>query len=300
MRRPWEPVGEAGRPGSDTLCPVMAKTKQPPARRPVKARGALPSPRVAPQRDLTPWHGKTGIRIVMAVVALALIGFIVNLVMDARDRAADRRQEARSVEQFERRVTDLNQKNSAIYEQLSQVPGAFLAGVLPVEEYRKATEGWVTSFRELNQGIRNLEAPNDFERLVEAKASYVQGTTLYIDAAKVFVAAAAIADPAEREKATVLGRNLFLHGTSVYAEGDRSITVLKNEYELNDPPAPVPEPAQPEEEVQLPPAPAAPVAPVDPMAPGTSIDPAAPGTTIEPAPAPPAAPVAPPAAPAAP
>lgn len=226
----------------------------------------------------------------MALVALALIAFIVNLVMDARDRAAERRQEARSVEQFERRITDLNQINSAIYEQLSQVPGAFLAGVLPVEEYRKATEGWVTSFRELNQGIRNVEIPNDLEGLVDAKASYVQGTILYVDAAKVFLAAAAITDPAEREKATVLGRNLFLHGTSVYAEGDRSITVMKNEYELNDPPAPVPAPAQPEEEVQLPPAPAAPAAPVDPMAPGT---------TIEPAPAPPA-PVAPPAAPAAP
>jgi hypothetical protein len=269
----------------------MAKTKQPPARKPVKARGALPSPRVAPQRDNTPCHGKTGIRIVMALVALALIAFIVNLVMDARDRAADRRQEARSVEQFERRVLDLNQKNSAVYEQLSQVPGAFLAGALPVEEYRTATEAWVTSFRELNQGIRNLEVPADLEGLVEAKAHYVQGTILYVDAAKVFVAAAAITDPAEREKTTVLGRNLFLHGTSVYAEGDRTITVMKNEYELNDPPAPVPAPALPEEEVQLPPAPAAPVAPVDPMAPGTS---------VEPAPAPPAAPVAPPAAPAAP
>lgn len=267
----------------------MARTKQPPARKPVKARGALPSPRVAPHRDTTPWHGKTRIRILLALVALALIAFIVNAVMDARDRAADRRREARSVEQFERRVMDLNQKNSAIYEQLSQVPGAFLAGALPVEEYRKATEGWITSFRELNQGIRNLEAPNDLEGLVDAKASYVQGTILYLDAAKVFLAAAAITDPAEREKATVLGRNLFLHGASVYAEGDRSITVMKNEYELNDPPSPVPAPAQPEEEVQLPPPPAAPAAPVDPMAPGASVDPAAP-----------AAPVAPPAAPAAP
>lgn len=270
----------------------MAKIKQPPARKPVKARGALPSPRVAPQRDNTPWHGKTAVRIVMALVALALIAFIVKLVMDARDRAADRRQEARSVEQFERRVLDLNQNSSAVYDQLGEVPGAFLAGALPVEEYRTATEGWVTSFRELSQGIRNLEVPEDLEGLVEAKAHYVQGTIIYLDAAKVFVAAAAITDPAEREKATVLGRNLFLHGTSVYAEGDRNITEMRNEYELNDPPSPVPPPSLPEEEVQLPPPAAAPAAPVDPMAPGTSVDPAAPAD--------PAAPVDPPAPPAAP
>lgn len=267
----------------------MAKTKQPPARKPVKARGALPSPRVAPHRDTTPWHGKTAVRIVMALVALALIAFIVKSIMDARERAADRRQEARAVEQFERRVLDLNQKTSAIYEQLGQVPGAFLAGALPVEEYRKAAEGWVTSFRELNQGIRNLETPEQPEGLADAKAHYVQGTVIYLDAAKVFVSAAAIADPAEREKATVLARNLFLHGTSVYAEGDRSITEMKNDFELNDPPSPVPPANLPEEEVQLPPPPAAPAAPVGPAAPGTSVDPAAP-----------AAPVAPPPAPAAP
>lgn len=267
----------------------MAKIKQPPARKPVKARGALPSPRVAPQRDNTPWHGKTGVRIVMALVALALVAFIVNLIMDARERAADRRQEARAVEQFERTVVNLNTKSSAVYEQLSQVPGAFLAGALPVEEYRKATEGWVTSFRELNQGIRNLGTPEDFDRLTDAKAHYVQGTTIYIDAAKVFAAAAAITDPAEREKAAVLGRNLFLHATSVYAEGDRVVAEMKNEYEINDPPSPVPAPALPEEEVQLPPPPAAPQAPVGPAGPGTSVDPAAPAAQM----APPAAPAAP-------
>lgn len=252
----------------------MAKTKQPPARKPVKARGALPSPRVAPQRDNTPWHGKIGPRIAMAVAALAVLAFVVNAIMDARDRAEARRVEGRAVEQFERRVLDLNTKIGSVYEQLSQTPGAFLAGAVPVEEYRTQAEGWVTSFRELNQSIRNLEVPSDIEGLHEARAHYVQGTVIYLDAAKVFLTAAAVEDPAERERITVLGRNLFLHGTFVYSMGDRVITEMKNDLELNDPPEPPAPPGLPEEEVQLPAPPAAPPAP-DTMVPDGSTD----GTT---------------------
>ena len=266
----------------------MAKTKQPPARKPIKARGALPAPRVAPERDNTPWHGKIGARIAMAVAALAIIAFIVNTVLDARERAEARRQDGRAVEQFERRVLDLNTKIGSVYEGLSQAPGAFLAGALPEEEYRTQAEGWITSFRELNQSIRNLEAPTDIEALQEAKAHYVQGTIIYLDAAKVFLSAASIDDPPAREQTLVLARNLFLHGTSVYGMGDRVLTELKNELQLNDPPEPPPAPTLPEEEVQLP---APPAAPTDPAA---GMTPEAPAPAA-PAPAPAPAPVAPPA-----
>ncbi|MEX0791109.1 MAG: hypothetical protein WD178_10075 [Actinomycetota bacterium] len=270
----------------------MAKTKQPPARKPIKARGALPSPRVAPQRDNTPWHGKIGPRIAMAVAALAVLAFIVNAIMDARDRAEARQADGRAVEQFERRVLDLNSKIGDVYEGLGQAPGALLAGVLPVEEYRTQADGWVTSFRELNQSIRNLEIPPDPEGLHEAKAHYVQGTVIYLDAAKVFLTAAAVEDPAERERIAVLGRNLFLHGAGVYSMGDRVITEMKNELELNDPPQPLPAPALPEEEVPLPAPPAAPPAPEEMVPDGTTgiapgePDPAVPGdpAPVEPAP----------------
>jgi hypothetical protein len=245
----------------------MAKTTKTPPRKTVKARGALPSPRVAPQRDTTPWHGKIGPRIGMALAAIALIAFIVVTILNARERAEARRQDVRAVEQFERRVADLNSKIEPVLQGLSQAPGAFLAGALPVEEYRTQAESWVTTFRDLNQGIKNLEADPEIEGLVEAKAHYVQGTMIYLDAAKIFVAAAAITDPAEREKTTVLGRNTFLHGTYIYAFGDRDITKLKNEYELNDPPVDPQPPTLPEEEIEIQPPPAPEAPPADPAAP---------------------------------
>lgn len=224
----------------------------------------------------------------MALAALAVLAFIFNAIMDARDRAEERRRDARAVEQFERRVLDLNTKMGSVYEGLSQVPGAFLAGATPVEEYRTQAEGWITSFRELNQSIRNVEIPADSEGLQEAKAHFVQGTVIYLDAAKVFLTAAAVEDPAERERITVLGRNLFLHGTSVYAMGDRVITEMKNDLELNDPPQPPPAPGMPEEEIQLPAPPPAPPAP-DEMAPGASTDGATGITPEDPGPAEPEA-----------
>lgn len=252
----------------------MAKTQQPPPRKTVKARGALPAPRVAPSRDTTPWHAKTPTRVVMALVALALIGFIVKAVMDARDRADDRRADVRSVEQFERKVADLNTKVESVYQGLAEIPGAYLAGEVSQEEYVAQAEGWVTSFRELNDGIRNSAVSPDLEVLMDAKALYVQATTLYLDAAKVFLQAAAIPDAAEKEKATVLARNLFLHGASVYNMGDREMARLKNDFEINDPPLDIPAADLPLEEVQLPEPPPAPPASTD-VEPGADVDPAA-------------------------
>ncbi|HVL51747.1 MAG TPA: hypothetical protein VM754_09655 [Actinomycetota bacterium] len=235
----------------------MAKTKQPAPRKPVKARGSLPSPRVAPERDTTPWYKKTKFRILIGLLALIVLAVVINIVLDARERGADRRRDARAIGQFERRVQDLNLNIEPVYEGLGQSPGAFLAGELPQSEFRAQAEGWVQNFRDLNQGMRNLEVPFHLEGLQEAKASYVQATTIYVDAAKIFLLAADIADLEAREEAAVLARNTFLHGVAVYGMGDRSLTRIKNEYDLNDPEAQLPAPSLPEEEVQVQPPPPA-------------------------------------------
>ncbi|HEX2052603.1 MAG TPA: hypothetical protein VHJ78_02610 [Actinomycetota bacterium] len=260
----------------------MAKTKQPAPRKPVKARGALPAPKVAPQRDTTPWYKKTRTRVLFGIAALLVLAFVVNLVLDARERAESRRRDVRAVEQFERRVQDLNLDIQGVYQALGEAPGAFLAGAIPQPEFRTAAEGWVESFRRLNQRIRAVEIPADIEGLQETKAHYVQASTIYIDAAKMFVAAADTPDPAARERATVLARNTFVHAVAVYSMGDRELTKLKNEFELNDPPEDPPAPTLPEEEPPMPPpAPAAP-----PAAPGTvNPSPAASAPAASPAPA---------------
>lgn len=251
----------------------MDRKKKPEPRKPVKARGSLPSPRVAPTRDTTPWFRKPKWMALMAVGALAVLLIAVNVIMDMRDRADQRDREVRAIGQFERRVVDLNIAIQPIYEELGQAPGAYLAGALSPEEYQEQTQRWVDSFRQLNMGIRNLEVPDNVTDLVQAKAHYVQATTIYVDAAKVFLLGASITEPAEAESATVLGRNLFLHGAAVYGMGDRDLIKLKNDYNLNDPAVDIPAPQMPEEEIPLPPA--------EPAEPSIEVEPAPEG---EPAP----------------
>ena len=259
----------------------MAKTKQP-VRKPVKARGALPSPRVAPQRDTTPWHQKTKFRVVLGIALLLLLALTAKLVLDARERGEQRRRDVRAIEQFQRKVQDLHINVQPTYEEIGQAPGAFLAGALPQADFRTQAEAWVRNFRQLNTEIRNVEVPERLELLQDVKASYVQGTTIYIDAAKMFLAAADAADPAFRERTTVLARNTLLHGAAVYGMGDRAMTKLRNQYELNDPPEDLPAPILPEEEVSVPPPPPPPSAAtpgpatVAPPAPAPAGDPAAP------------------------
>lgn len=233
----------------------MAKSKQPAPRKPVKARGSLPAPKVAPERDTTPWYNKTKYRAIVAVVALLLLALIAKLVVDARADAQQRGVDIRAIEQFERRVTDLNLQVQPVYQSLGEAPGAFLAGMLPEEQYREVAEGWVEIFRTLNSGLRSTQAPERVEALHEAHGLYVQATTIYIDAAKMFLAAASIPDLEERENALVLARNTFLHASTVYAMGDRALTRVRNEYGLNQPPVPLPEPQLLEEEIPLEPAP---------------------------------------------
>lgn len=232
----------------------MDRKKKPAPRKPVKARGSLPAPKVAPTRDTTPWFRKPKWMVPMALLALMVAAVSVKLVLDARDRGAQRERDVRLIGQFERRVIDLNLENRTIYEELGQAPGIFLAGGLSTEEFRALAEGWVDSFRQLNLGIRNLEVPDSLTDLLQAKAHYVQATTIYVDAAKVFLLAAGISDPDERESTTVLARNLFLHGAAVYGMGDRDLIKLKNDYDLNDPAVDVPAPQMPDEEIPLPPA----------------------------------------------
>lgn len=257
----------------------MAKTKQPPPRKPVKARGALPAPRVAPQRDTTPWHQKTKNRVLIGVLALLLIGFAAKLVLDARERAEETRADVRAIEQFERRLQDLNLDVQPTYQSLSEAPGNFQAGTLPQPEFRSLAENWVDSFRRMNQGIRAIEVPADLDGLQEAKALYVNAATLYIDAAKIFLAAADTTDPPARERANNLARNTFLHAAAVYATGDRAMARIKNDYELNDPPAELPVPSYPEEEISFPPP-----APPTPE-PGADSGTVEPGTEASPSPA---------------
>lgn len=251
----------------------MVKTRQPPPRKPLKVKGALPAPKVAPRREAVAWYKQRRFQVAGAVLVLAAGLLAVRVGKDLIAQRKAREQDRRTVQQFERTLQKLNAPLQDVFQSLSQVPGQFLSGKLSAADYRARTEQWLMAFRKLNDGIRRAGAPKRLTGLYEARALFVQGTVIYVDAAKSFAAAAAVPDAAEREKLVTLGNNMLIHGAAVTGMGERRVVQVKNDFQLNDPPARPPAVVLPQE--QAPPVPALPSS-VAPPAPASPASPAAP------------------------
>jgi hypothetical protein len=263
----------------------MPKKDPASTRKPIKARGALPAPVVAPRRLNLPWYKRRNVQLGVAFAVIFLGVFLFNVVKDLREGSSDKRLQARSIEQFERKLQLLNAPLGAVYQAIQASPDQLLAGTLSVDEYRKQAEGWLEEFRKLYSGIKSAEVREDVESLLEAKALFTQGAVVLVDAAKAHLQAASL-EGAAREESIKLGRNLLAHGSAVINMGERQIQKVKNEFDLNDPPAELPAPVIPEEEAP-PPQPPATETPTSPDAAATTTVPAGPAaaTTVPATPA---------------
>jgi hypothetical protein len=241
----------------------MAKSnKQATQRRPIKARGALPTPRTAPIRVTRAWYKRPGYRLVGAALLILLVAGGVAIVLNIRESSRIRARDVKAVRQFDRKVQLLQTPATSIFESMNKAPAEFLTGAMPPDQYRSQAEGWIQEFRKLNTGLRSGALGSPLETLEEARALYVQGTMIYIDAAKTFALAGRFTSPSDREEAIKQGRNLLTHGAAVLGMGERQMQKLRNRFGLN-PETGMPEggPAQkipvqlPEEEAAAPMAP---------------------------------------------
>lgn len=239
----------------------MRKKAQSPPRKVVKAKGALPSPVVAPKRVVVPWYRRRTNQAGGALLLVLVIWFAVTVFGNIRDGREQKRREVRAVLQFERKVTLLNAPLAPILQTIQTSPDAFLQGDLPPEEFKAQANGWLEGFRKLYNGVKGTKAPAAVQGLVETRGLFAQSAVLYVDAAKAYVQAASVSVP-EREAATSLARNLLSHAGAVASMGERQFQKLKNELQLNDPVAKLPPVPIPAEQAPLPaPVPAAPVPP---------------------------------------
>lgn len=243
----------------------MPKSKQPPPRKPVKAKGALPAPVTAPERVEVVWYKQRKNQAIIAVVLLLVLAFAVKTGIDLAERADVRDRQVRALEQFERRVQLLNSELPETFQQISASPGAYLAGSLSQEEFQQQTDAWVETLRDYHQGLNNTEVPEDMPALKEAQGLYAQSSLIFVDAAKTFGLAPSIDDPQRREDTLVLARNEFLHGSAVLAMAERRFVDARNILGLNDPEAVLPQVQFPEEEQPIPPPADEPGAEVSPL-----------------------------------
>ncbi len=235
----------------------MAKTKVPP-RKIIKARGTLPVPRIAPKRSITVWYKRRGIVVIGGILALGLLVGAVLITRNIIDNINTKKDNGRAVGLFDRKVKLLQQPFQQVLGDMNKAPQEFAAGKLSAEEYKKAAVAWVEEFRKLDFGLRERKIPANMPGLEQARAHFVQGTVLYIDAAKMFHLSADLTDPILRDDAIKQGNNMIAHATSVYGLGQRKLISLKKQFGLKgaDEEAKVLGPIPlPEEEVTPPPPP---------------------------------------------
>jgi hypothetical protein len=265
----------------------MPKKEQASSRKPVKARGALPAPVVAPKRVEVAWYKRRPVQLGIAfgVIFLAILAF--NVIKDLREGSREEKLQVRSIQQFERKLQLLNAPLATVYQSLQSSTDQFLAGTLAAEEYRKQADGWVEEFRKLYVGIKETEVREGLDSLLEAKALFTQGAVVLLDGGKLFQQAPSLEGPA-REASVNLGRNLLGHGGAIIGMGERRIQEVKNDFDLNESDAELPAPVIPEEELPAPPPTVPePAATPDPAAtPAAPASPAAGTSGVQPAPSP--------------
>lgn len=206
----------------------MAKSsKSAPPRKPIKARGALPTPKTSPVRVQRRWYHRRELQSIGVVIVLIAIVLITRAVLDWREDRAEHKQQVRQVRAFERKLQLLLLPNGDLLQAINRAPGELQAGTLPPEEFIKQTEVWLEKFRALDLALRERKVPPTFKSLVEARAMLVQGSVVYIDAVKQFQAAAAIADPAIRAKVLKEAQSTIIHATSIFGNGQRAIAALR-------------------------------------------------------------------------
>lgn len=193
-----------------------------------------------------------------AILGLGLVASAVLITLNIIDNINTKKDNGREVAFFDRHVKLLQQPFQQVLGDMDKAPQEFAAGQLPAEEYKKAAAAWVEEFRKLDHGLRERKIPPNIPGLAQARAHFVQGTVLYIDAAKTFQLSADLTDPTLRDEAIKQGRNMIAHATSVYGLGQRKLITLKKQFGVKgaDGEAKVLGPIPlPEEEVTPPPPP---------------------------------------------
>jgi hypothetical protein len=203
---------------------VARAKKSPPTRRPAKAKGTLPAPRVAPSRIRLPWHRRTDVRIVAGIVAAVLIAVGVWQFFQYRKRSEERRDVRRQVQQFDRALVLLVTPLSEALQPMNTVPDQVKSGEVSAADFKTQSDAWLASFRKLDQGIRKRQVPS---RLEDAKNFMVGGSSLYIEAIKVLQIASLTGDATARNEAIDRGKALVQHANFVFRNGQRELQIQK-------------------------------------------------------------------------
>jgi hypothetical protein len=208
--------------------PKKTKSSQP-TRPPVKAKSALPAPRVSTKRVHIPWHQRRTIQALIGLVLLAVVVFGViqgrrfwhHHTVTAHNKTAVKAFDTA----FQADLTPLGN----FLTQAQNAPPQYIGGLMPLPTYTSQTAQWLATTEALRTQISNLKAPGP---LAKAQAEIVQATDVLIDGVKAFQLAGTTTDKTAASTLVQQGTNTLSHGLAVLEDGATEEETVVHDYGL--------------------------------------------------------------------
>lgn len=210
---------------------MPSRKKAEPTRRPAKAKGALPAPRVAPRRVRVPLHRRRPVQVIAILLVLTLAGVVFLQFSRAREETAERNAEKRAIRRFDSSVKLIETSLSKAIGEMSQIPEQFRSGATDAATFKAKTDEWVKTFRDAANSLAEKTVDDSLE---EARALFHHGAIYYVDAVKLYQTASGEADAAQRNALLDQGRNLTDHAGKVMGLGKRALIIEKTRVGIPD------------------------------------------------------------------
>lgn len=207
----------------------MTPKKPTPSRPPIRAKSALPAPRVSEKRVHVPWHQRKAIRVVLAVLAVIVLAIVVRQVhrywhhhtVTAHNKTAVKAFDT----QFQSQLSPLN----TFVTQAQTSPAAFAAGLMGQPDYVSQTAQWLATANSLRTQLSSAKTPAP---LASARAQLVTAADVLIDSINQFQLAGTTTDKATVKALVQQGTNTLGHGLSVLENAVQAEEVVVNSYGL--------------------------------------------------------------------
>lgn len=203
--------------------------KNAPSRPPVRAKSALPAPRVTHKRVHIAWHQRRSIRVGGGIGVLIILGLVVLFGLRFWHHHQTTQHNKAAIKKFDAQLQQDFTPLSDIFSQATTSPQSFLAGTLAQADYVSQTARWLSTFQGLEHQLTSASTPPP---MVKARALTDQGVVVFIDAIRLYQLAGTTADAATRAALVQQGNNTLAHAEAVFANGVQEEAQVVHNYRL--------------------------------------------------------------------
>jgi hypothetical protein len=198
----------------------VGKNKSAATRRPVKAKGTIPAPRVGHRPLHQAWYKNRQMQIMTGMIAIVLIGFGIYQFTTWRDRVHARESEQKAIKAFNDKMQQIQGTITTPFGEMLATPEQFKNGQITADVYRQKAQEWLATFQRMATEYRSQNPP---QSLLDARARLVEAAVLWIDAIRTFQVAAQTTEPAVRDQVILLATRQTNQAQSVYTNGLKAL-----------------------------------------------------------------------------